>query len=80
MLTISDQWLRRADMTEAEIRKELALLLLERQRISFEEARELAEMGTLDFLALIKERGIELEFTIEDLEHDLQTLRRLNQL
>jgi len=80
MLTISDQWLRRADMTEVEIRQELALMLLERQRISFEEARELAEMETLDFLALMNERGIEWEFTIEDLEHDLQTLRRLNQL
>lgn len=80
MLTISDNWLRKTEMTEAEVRRELALLLLERQRISFEEAQELAEMEMLDFLALVKERGIELEYSVEDLNKDLNTLRRLNML
>jgi len=80
MLTISDQWLQKAAMTEEEARLELALSLLERQRISFQEAQELSEIETLDFLAVIKERGIELEYTVEELENDLQTLQQLHQL
>lgn len=80
MLTISDQWLQKAAMTEAEVRLELALSLLQRRRISIQEAVELAEMELFDFLAVVNERSVELEYTVEELESDLQTLRQLQQL
>lgn len=80
MLTISDQWLQKAAITEAEVRLELALSLLERQRIPLQEAMELAELEIFDFLAVVKERGIAPHYTVEELEHDLQTLRQLHQL
>lgn len=80
MLTISDNWLQSAKLTEAEVRTELALSLLESGRITFEQAQELAEMETFNFLELLRQRGIELTYDVSDFEQDIQTLKRLGQL
>ena len=80
MLTITDKWLQETQLTEDELRRTLAVVLLRQQRITFEQARELSQMDTLDFLDLLKQHGVELEYGLDDLEHDIQTLRRLRQL
>lgn len=80
MLTITDTWLRETNLSEADLRLELALALLERRRISFEQAQNLAQIETLDLLGHIQKRGIVLEFGVEELAHDVQTLRQLGQL
>lgn len=80
MLTITDNWLQSAKLTEAEVRIELALSLLESGRITFEQAQELAEMETFDFLGLLRQRGIELTYDLPDFEQDVRTLKRLGQL
>lgn len=80
MLTISDQWLESARLTEEEARIELALTLLRAGRINFEQAQELVRMETLAFLSLLAREGIELEYEVADLEQDIATLQRLRQL
>ena len=80
MLTISDHWLQSVQLTEQEARIELALTLLCSGRIRFEKAQELVGMTTLEFLALLDRKGIQLEYEVEDLEHDMATLQRLRQL
>ncbi|MDO8366640.1 MAG: UPF0175 family protein [Saprospiraceae bacterium] len=80
MLTISDQWLQSVQLTEQEARIELALTLLRAGRISFEQAQELLGMETLDFLVLLDRHGIQLDYEVADLEHDIATLQRLRQL
>lgn len=80
MLTITDNWLQSAKLTEAEVRIELALSLLESGRITFEQAQELAEIETFDFLELLRQRGIELTYDVLDFEQDVRTLKRLRQL
>lgn len=80
MLTITDNWLQSAKLTEAEVRIELALTLLESGRINFEQAQELAEMDSFGFLELLRQRGIELTYDVPDFEQDVQTLKRLGQL
>lgn len=80
MLTISDNWLQETAITETELRRELALALLRRRRITFEQAIELTQMDLLDFLELLQQQGVELEYDVEELKHDVQTLQRLGQL
>ena len=80
MLTISDHWLQSVHLTEQEARIELALTLLRMRRVSFEKAQELVGLETLELLALLDRRGIQLEYEVEDLEQDMATLQRLRQL
>lgn len=80
MLTIHDSWLRETNLSEAELRLELALALLERRRCSFEQAQKLAQLEVLEFLKHVQKRGIVLEYGVEDLMQDIRTLRQLGQL
>lgn len=80
MLTITDNWLQETQLTEAELRRELALVLIRRQRITFEQARDLAQLETLDFLDFLRQNGIELTYGVDDLRQDVETLQRLGQL
>ncbi len=80
MLTITDHWLQSANLTEAEVRIELALSLLKSGRITFERAQELAQTDTFGFLELLRQRGIELSYDVTDFEQDIETLKRLGQL
>ena len=80
MLTISDAWLHDANLDESELRLELALALLERKRISFEQARKLAQLDVIEFLKHVSQRHIVLEYDVPEWQHDLEALRRLGQL
>lgn len=80
MLTIHDSWLHETNLSEAELRLELALSLLERGRISFEQAQKLAQLEVLEFLQHVQKRGISLEYGTEDLMQDVHTLQQLGQL
>jgi predicted HTH domain antitoxin len=80
MLTITDQWLQSVQLTEQDARIELALALLRAGRISFEQAQELVGMETLEFLSLLDQKGIQLEYGVADLKQDISTLQRMRQL
>jgi predicted HTH domain antitoxin len=67
-------------MSEAELRCELAVLLFERERLTLEQASELAAMGVRRFQHLLASRDIPLHYDVEDFEQDLETLRRLGRL
>jgi predicted HTH domain antitoxin len=80
MLSISDNWLESAQLTEQEARIELALALLRSRRISFEQAQELVGLETLAFLRLLDLHGVVLEYDRGDLQQDIATLQSLRQL
>lgn len=79
-VVIPDSVLQSARMSEAELRQELAVLLFERERLTFEQASELAGMGLRQFQHLLASRDIPLHYDVEDFEQDLETLRRLGRL
>jgi predicted HTH domain antitoxin len=60
-----------ADQIEAELKKELALVLYSREVLSAGKATEMAGISRLEFEALLAERRIERPFSIEELERDL---------
>jgi predicted HTH domain antitoxin len=79
-VTISDDVLRAARMSEAELRQELAVVLFERERLTLAQAARLAGMDRLRFQHLLASQGIPLHYGVPEFEADLQTLRGLGRL
>jgi predicted HTH domain antitoxin len=74
-VSIPDEILESARMSEAELRLEIAILLFEKDRITLAQASVLAGMDRLRFQHLLASRGIPVHYDAEDFEEDLATLR-----
>lgn len=77
-VTISDDVLQAAHMSAEELRRELAVLLFQQDRLTLAQAARLADLDRLQFQHLLASRRIPVHFDIEDFEQDLETLRSLN--
>ena len=62
-------------ISEADLRTELAISLFQQERITLGTASQLAGLHQIEFQRLIASRGICVHYDIEDLEQDLQSLR-----
>ena len=63
-------------ISETDLRTELAIVLFQQQRITLGSASQLAGLHQIEFQQLIAERGICIHYEIEDLEQDLTSLRQ----
>jgi predicted HTH domain antitoxin len=79
-VTIPDEVLQAAQMSEAELRQELAVLLFQRERLTLAQAARLADMDRLRFQHLLSSRGIELHYDVAEFQEDLRTLQELGRL
>lgn len=76
-VTIPDEILQTARMSEEELRQELAALLFQKDRLTLGQASRLAGMDLLRFQHLLASRGIPVHYDVEEFEQDLSTLRSL---
>ncbi len=60
MLVLDDEFVKAADMTEAEIKLELAILLFAKDKVSSRKAAALAGISFLDFWNHLAQRNIPL--------------------
>jgi predicted HTH domain antitoxin len=79
-LEIPREVLHAARMTPEEMKRELALLLFQQDKLSFGKARELAGMTVWAFQHLLGSRGIPIHYDVADYEEDLATLKALGRL
>lgn len=79
-LTISDEVLQAARITESELRQEIAVMLFEKDKLTLAQASRLADMDRLQFQHLLASRGIPVHYGVEEFEQDLATLRSLGRL
>jgi len=80
-LTIPDDLLAAAHISQEEALQELAIALFQQERLTSGKAAQLARMTKPAFQELLRKRKIPLyRPTIEDFEQDLATLRRLGEL
>jgi predicted HTH domain antitoxin len=77
-VTIPDDVLIAAHMSEPELKQELALALFQRGRFTLAQASRLAEMSQLAFQALLADRQIPIHYDVEDFREDLKTLRQMD--
>jgi predicted HTH domain antitoxin len=79
-VTISDEVLTAAHISEPELKRELALTLFQQQRLTLSQASRLAEMGQLAFQALLADRKIPIHYGVDEFREDLRTLRQTEPL
>ncbi|MBU1148149.1 MAG: UPF0175 family protein [Candidatus Omnitrophica bacterium] len=69
-----------ARLKPEELKRELAVLLFQQERLSFGKAREMAGMTVWAFQHLLASRDIPVHYNLEDYEEDLSTLKELGRL
>ena len=77
-IQIPDEVLRAASLTGEELLVELAVYLYDKERLSFGQAKNLAQLSHLDFQRELGKRDVYIKYDIQDLKDDLKTLELLN--
>jgi predicted HTH domain antitoxin len=73
-VTISDDVLAAAHLSEAQLRLELAVALFREDRLTLAQASRLAETDQLTFQSILSDREIPIHYGIEEFHEDLRTL------
>ncbi len=76
-VTISDDVLAAAHLSEPELRMELAVALFREERLTLSQAARLAEVDQLAFQATLARREIAIHYGIEEFREDLETVKSL---
>lgn len=79
-LTIPDDVLHSANMTEQEMVVELAIALYQREKVTIEQAAHMAGMDRIQFQRELASRDLYLTLDVDDLEQGIANLRALGRL
>lgn len=79
-LVIPDEIVKATQMSEEELKKEIAVHLFEKERLTLGQAASLAEMSYLQFQHLLASREIPIHYDLDEFEDDLDTLKKLGRL
>ena len=78
LITIPDEVLTAAHLSESELRQELALTLFRQERLTLAQASRLAQMSQLAFQGLLADRQIPIHYGVDEFREDLRTVRRID--
>jgi predicted HTH domain antitoxin len=76
-LVIPDDILEAAQLSSAELRQEIAILLFQQQRLTLGQAARLAESDQLTFQRLLASRRISPHYDSAEFAEDLATIERM---
>jgi len=79
-LTIPDDIVLAADVSEAELKREIAIALYQQKKLGMGKARRLAGMDLIQFQKEIASRGLCVNYDVEEFKADLETLKKLGDL
>jgi predicted HTH domain antitoxin len=79
-LIIPDEILSASEMSEAELKLEVAIVLYKREKISAGKAAEWLGINLIEFRRELGKRGLSINYDVEDLQADIETLRALGRL
>ncbi len=79
-LVIPDDILTASDMTEADLKLEVAIVLYKREKTSAGKACEWLRLNLVEFRQELGQRGLTINYDVEDFQSDLDTLRSLGRL
>jgi predicted HTH domain antitoxin len=77
VITLPDDIPALRQMSEPEVKRELALCLYAARKLTVVQASDLAELGLFEFQALLRDRRIPQHYDSADLDQDLLALREL---
>lgn len=79
-ISIPDDILQASQLTEAQLKLEIALMLYQQNKISSGKVRAWLGLSVLEFQNELAKRNLYLNYDIEDLEEDINNLRSLGVL
>lgn len=74
-VTVPDELLQSAHLTEAELRIELAVTLFQQDRLTLGQAASFANLPQLDLQRILAQRRIPLHYGVDDMEQDLARVK-----
>ena len=77
-LVISEEVLKKANVTAQELREEIAVFLYAQKKFSLGQASDFLGITRLAFQKMLADRKIPIHYGVEDLHKDLETLKSLN--
>ena len=78
-ITIPDSVMASADMSESELKQEIALVFYQQSKLTLSQARQFADMSRPDFKRLLVRREMAI-YDVAEFEKDLETLKAMGQL
>lgn len=79
-VVIPDEVLKSAQISEAELTQEIALMLFQKEKLTLAQASRLAGMPRIQFQRLLASRQIPIHYDVAELESDIATLRETGYL
>jgi predicted HTH domain antitoxin len=73
-VTLSDDVLAAAHLSEPELRLELAVALFREDRLTLAQASRLAEVDQFAFQSVLADREVPIHYGIEEFHEDLRTI------
>jgi len=77
-VVISEDMLRLFGKSDREVKIELAIFFYKQYQISSGKAAKFAGLGRIEFWEELGKREIPINYDVEDLMHDMETLRQLD--
>jgi predicted HTH domain antitoxin len=79
-VTIPDEVLTAAHLSEPELKQELALTLFQQERLTLAQASRLAGISQLAFQTLLADRRIPIHYGVEEFREDIRILRHAERI
>lgn len=79
-IEIPREIMQAARLSTQDLKKELALLLYQQNKISFGKAKDLADLNVWSFQHLLGVRGINVHYDEDDFNDDLHNLEKLDRI
>jgi predicted HTH domain antitoxin len=79
-VVIPNEILTTTRMTEDEMKREIAVMLFEKEKLTLAQASRFAGMNRIAFQHLLASRQIPVHYGVEDFEQDINNLRQMGRL
>ena len=76
-MDLDNELIRLSGMNENQLRKELALWLYAKGKLSMGRAMKFARLNRFDFMQLMAQNNIPVNYDVSDFEDDLKTIENL---
>src|SRR5579859_1872318 len=75
-----DELLCAANISASDLRREIAVLLFQQDKLTLGQASEFTGVSQLEFQRLLAKRHIAIHYDVQDFADDVETLRQMGQL
>jgi predicted HTH domain antitoxin len=79
-VTIPDEILAATRMSDTEMKREIAVMLFQQEKLTLGQASRFAGMNRVAFQHLLASRQIPVHYDVEDFEQDIKNLREMGRL